>query len=120
MYPDFPEPGKFPQQWSAAPLSARTAGPIRETRAGYVRYHPGDGKGWSEKRVKSCFSMCVINTLEKQTHTLKGRVTHTYSDTHTHTYTEDSGALNEAVGWKCLNEKKGNSQCVYFDRRERE
>ena len=33
---------------------------------------------------------------------------------------EDSRALNEAVSSKRLNEKKGSSQCVYFDRRERE
>lgn len=71
-----------------------------------------------KKRVKSCFSMCDINTLEQQTHTLRGHMTHTY--THTHSHTEDSGALNEAVGWKRLNEKKGSSQCVYFDGRERE
>lgn len=72
------------------------------------------GRDGVKKRLKSCFSMCVINTLRKQTHTLRGHMTHT------HTHTEDSGALNEAVGWKRLNEKKGSSQCVYFDGRERE
>lgn len=30
---DFPEPGKFPQWRSAAPLSARIAGPLRETQS---------------------------------------------------------------------------------------
>lgn len=50
--------------------------------------------------------MCVINTLEKHTH---------FEGTHTQ---EDSRALNEAVGSKRPNEKKGSSQCVYFDKRE--
>lgn len=46
--------------------------------------------------------------------------THTHADRQTHTHTEDSEALNEAFGWKHLNEKKGSSQCVYFDERQRE
>lgn len=78
-----------------------TQGRGEKPSAGYVRYH-------EEEEEKECVSMCVINTLH--THSLRGHRTHTR---------EDSGALNEAVGSERLNEKKGRSQSVYFDRRER-
>lgn len=86
---NFSEPGKFPQWRSAAPLSARIAGPLRNPGLvmsdTMLERWQRRGRDGGQKR---CFLMCVINTFEKHTLTLS------------HTHKRTWGCRLEVPEWK--------------------